>query len=304
MQLVVDGIVEHSAEVRTLALVPAGGDLPGYVPGSNLPVEWRTGRFNSYSLTGDGFEPAAYTISVRRQPDGDGGSLWMHQLRVGQTIRARQPVSEFPPVWSARRHLLLAGGIGVTPIVSHARSHARWNHDFEVHYVARDHVLAAELAAAAGDKLHLHGSRSDFATTLTDLLVRQPVGTHLYVCGPESMIDAVREAALAACWPSTRVHSEPFAVTLAPGEPFTVRTSRSGRRVQVAPDETVLSALDAAGLSVRSQCRRGFCGECLTGVVSGDVIHRDDYLEAADRDAGEQMLICVSRARGELVLDL
>ena len=122
-------------------------DLPAYAPGSNLPVEWRAGRFNSYSLTGDGYEPLNYEVSVRLSPESSGGSRWIHDLSVGDRVQALRPRDDFTPVWSARKHLLLAAGIGVKPILSHARSHERWSRPFEVHYVTREEVHVDDLTA-------------------------------------------------------------------------------------------------------------------------------------------------------------
>jgi ferredoxin-NADP reductase len=306
LDLAVDDVVEETSTVRTLSLVSTDGQrLPSYVPGSNLPVRWRPGRFNSYSLTGDGFEPCAYTVSVRLSAEGGGGSRWMHELRKGDRVAAMAPRADFPPVWIARKHLLLAGGIGVTPILSHARSHRRWGRDYEVHYVAREAAHLDELRNLDPARLHTYSSRGAFADALTSLMRTQPMGTHLYVCGPQAMIDAVLTAASDAFWPRSRIHYEAFELAeLDPGSPFTIAAERTGVSVEVASGVSALEALEEAGVVTKSLCRRGFCGECRTHVLAGRPVHRDEVLDEDDRERGEEILICVSRAEGELRLDI
>lgn len=306
LDLVVDDVVEETSTVRTLTLVPSDGQgLPSYVPGSNLPVRWRPGRFNSYSLTGDGFEPSGYTVSVRLSLDGAGGSRWMHELRMGDRVASLAPRADFPPVWIARKHLLLAGGIGVTPILSHARSHRRWGRDYAVHYVAREAAHLDELRNLDPARVHTYSSRGDFATALGPLLRTQPMGTHVYVCGPQTMIDAVLTAASDAFWPQSRLHHEAFELAeLDPGSPFTIAAERTGVSVEVPPGVSALEALEEAGVVTKSLCRRGFCGECRTRVLAGRPVHRDEVLDEEDRERGDEILLCVSRSEGELHLDI
>ena len=138
LRLVVADITRVAEDVRQLTLVPAGGGrLPSHPPGSHLGLRWRPDRVNSYSLTGDGDCPAAYTVSVLRTPASRGGSAWAHELRAGDPVDAVAPRSTFPVAARARRHLLVAGGIGVTPLLSHARWHIRWGGDFTLYYSCR-----------------------------------------------------------------------------------------------------------------------------------------------------------------------
>lgn len=306
IELVVIAVVRRSDDVVSLSLAPAADErLPSYAPGSNLPVRWREGRFNSYSLTGDGYHPTAYEISVRLDPAGGGGSARMHALVEGDTVWSLPPRDDFTPVWSARKHLLLAAGIGVTPILSHARAHQTWQRPFEVHYVTRGDVHLDDLFSLSDADVTLYSSRHEFSDALPELLGCQPMGTHLYACGPHAMIQSVREAAEAAFWPAARVHHEAFAVpALDAGPSFTINARRSSVIVEVPAGATALEALEGAGVPARSLCRRGFCGECAVKVLDGKPMHRDEVLDVDERAAGDQMLVCVSRGEGYVSLDV
>ncbi|WP_344956023.1 PDR/VanB family oxidoreductase [Actinomadura miaoliensis] len=309
MTLVVREAGTAAAGIRTLTLArPDGGVLPPYVPGSHLVVECGGERRNAYSLTGSGAASAAYRISVRCDPGGRGGSRWMHRLPVGATVRVSAPRSAFPPVATARRHLLIAGGIGVTPLLSHARAAAAWDRPFRMLYAYRPGCGAhvEELRELCGDRLgEFHGRRA-FLRAVRRELGRQPLGTHLYVCGPGGLIDAVCEAARDLGWPAERVHAERFSADdLDPGRPFTARLARSGRAIPVPAGVSLLEALEKAGVAVASMCRQGVCGECRVGVRAGRPEHRDLFLTPAERAAGDAVMCCVSRSLDEtLELDL
>lgn len=290
-------VVDTSLIADDVRRIRLAGELRSYTPGSHIDVLCGTDargrpRWNSYSLTGDGFQPEHYEISVRL---GSGGSRWMHQLRTGELLESGHPRSGFAPVHTARHHLLVAAGIGITPILSHFRAAETWRRSAEVHYVSRNAAHADDLGRA-----HVTGSRAEFWSTLD--LTDQPLGTHLYVCGPKPFMDEVSARARAAGWPRTRIHAEHFGATPATGEPFTAHLRRTGRTLHVAADETLLDALESAHVDVPSRCRRGVCGECVTPVISGDLLHHDLYL--ADTQRPTRITPCVSRARGAVELDL
>lgn len=279
--------------VRRIRLV---GELRSYTPGSHLDVlcgadERGRPRWNSYSLTGDGFRPEHYEIWVRL---GSGGSRWMHRLRPGDVVETGHPRSGFAPVHTARHHLLVAAGIGITPILSHFRAAQAWRRSVEVHHVSRD--------AAHADDLHGHisGSRDEFWRTLD--LTDQPLGTHLYVCGPKPFMDEVTTRARDAGWPPTRIHVEHFGASPATGEPFTAHLRRTGTTLQVGEGETLLDALRSADIDVPNRCRKGVCGECVTPYTAGDPVHSDLYLQPSEHPT--HITPCVSRARTNLTLDL
>lgn len=300
---------EHvAADIRMLRLRRAdGGTLPPFVPGSHVVVDCGDRR-NAYSLTGDGIEPEEYTISVLRRPDGDGGSVFLHGIEVGDVLRASGPRSAFPPVASAHHHLLVAGGIGITPLLSHVRAARQWGRSFRLYYAHRPGAGAhvAELRRLCGDRLREYTGRADLTRAVRAELRASPLGTHLYACGPGGMLDDVRDGAAEAGWPADRVHVERFAAAeLDPGAPFTVTLARSGTRVSVPSGVSLLEALEKAGTPVPNMCRQGVCGECRVSVVRGRPLHRDLYLSEAERAAADTVMCCVSRCQDqELELDL
>jgi ferredoxin-NADP reductase len=293
---VADGIVQ-----LTLA-APGGGRLPSHPPGAHLGLRWRPGRVNCYSLTSDGDAPEAYTVSVLRVPGSQGGSAWAHGLRAGDPVGAIAPRGTFPVAARARRHLLVAGGIGVTPLLSHARWHRRWGADFTLYYCARPGraAHAGELRALCGSRLRAYSGRGALWADLAPALRRQPLGTQLYVCGPPAMIDAVTGAARGAHWAGSRIRSEAFGAPAdGPRAPFRAALAATGRSVDVSAGETLLEALERAGAAVPSLCRSGVCGECRTPVAGGRVDHRDLVLSAAEKASGRWIMPCVSRAAGD-----
>ncbi|MBL7495706.1 oxidoreductase [Frankia sp. CNm7] len=302
LDLVVTAATEPVPGVRCLRLAAAGGgELPGFVPGSHLVVDCG-GRPNAYSLTSDGLEPTEYAISVLLVEDGAGGSRWAHErLDVGARVSARPPRSAFPPVARARRHLLVAGGIGVTPVVSHLRAARRRGQDARVLYLHRAGrgAHAADVRELAGDRAELFTDRRAFTARLDEALADQPLGAHLYLCGPAGLTDRVLAAAAARGWPASRVHTERFGPdALGPGDPFTVTLTRVGTTVAVPAGGSLLEALERAGVDVRSQCRRGVCGECRLPVTGGQPLHRDLFLSEEAKAAGDSLMPCVSRAAG------
>ncbi len=302
LELTVVGVDDRIPGIRGLTLARRdGGPLPSFPPGSHLAIE--CGRVvNAYSLTGDGLAPTHYAISVLECPNGSGGSRWVHQLRVGDTVAARTPRSGFAPVLRATKHLLVAAGIGITPMVSHLRSAHRWGREAELFYVHREgrgaHLDDVErLAAGAAATFTDRGS---FVAALGLALARQPLGTHLYVCGPGRFMADVTTLATDLGWPVSRIHLEHFGIAeFDPGLPFDVHLTATGDSFTVASGVSLLAALLARGHDIPNLCRQGVCGECRIGVTTGQVLHRDLFLTAAEREAGESLMCCVSRAAGD-----
>jgi dimethylamine monooxygenase subunit B len=288
-----------------------GGSLPGFSGGSHVVVEMQENggvRRNPYSLTSSPRDTSQYTISVRRHDDGRGGSLYMHRrVEPGMRMRISRPVNLFALDLRARKHLMIAGGIGITPFLAQTAQLGPAG-AFELHYCARSPSRAAysdELAARFGSRVRLYcgdrGERLDIA----GLLRRQPLGTHLYVCGPDRMIDAVREAAQAAGWPPETVHFEHFTAP-PPGRPFSATLAVSGITVDVGPEQSLLEAIEAAGVDPPYLCRGGACGQCETRVISHDgrFLHNDHWLSDEERASGGKIMPCVSRFEGRaLVLE-
>lgn len=306
--LVVDTVDTLTDGVRHLRFVdPDGASLPSFTPGSHVVVGCGTdpagrSRHNSYSLTGPEFEPDAYEISVRLDPAGRGGSRWVHDLQAGDAVEISLPRSAFAPVLTARHHLLVAGGIGVTPILSHVRAAAAWGRSFEVHYTFRpgDGPHLDELRELCGDRLHTYHDPGAFWAEIGPALLDRPLGTHLYACGPGVLIDELATRAVDAGWPPSRIHYEHFGVgALDAGRPFTLGLRRSGIEVPVPAGMSALDALEHHGVSVPNLCRQGVCGECRTAVIGGAVQHRDLYLTESEKSTNCHFMPCVSRADGD-----
>lgn len=304
LELEVTAVAETTPTIRTFTLAhPERKPLPSFVPGSHLVLECGP-AVNAYSLVGESTMPSAYMISVLRVDDGEGGSRWLHERHPGDRVTARPPRSLFAPMQRAQKHLLIAGGIGVTPILSHLRSAARWGQQVEVLYSHRGghgaHLKELEELAAGSESIILRcfTSRGEFLEELDGALGRQPISTHLYCCGPEAFMDTVCGAAEERGWPAGRVHIERFgADALDPGEPFDVVLTESGDTMKVPSGTSLLEVLEARGISVPNLCRQGFCGECRIPVTGGTPLHRDHYLEEDEKEANDSMMCCVSRAQ-------
>ncbi|GAY17465.1 PDR/VanB family oxidoreductase [Mycobacterium sp. shizuoka-1] len=304
LTLEVVGIDDRVPEIRTLTLArPDRTVLPSFTPGSHLVIQWPGGA-NAYSLTGETAAPREYVVSVLACPNGRGGSRWIHRdLCVGATVEAHSPRSAFAPVLRARRHLLIAAGIGITPMVSHLRSARRWGRDTQLLYVHRPGRGAyLDEVAALTDHASVFSDRAAFLAELPPALAGQPFGTHAYLCGPSQFIDDVVATATALGWPPSRIHVEHFGGDLAPGDPFEVELASNGEVFTVESGISLLEALAIHGHTVPSLCRQGVCGECRVPVRSGVVVHRDLYL--TDEERRGEMMACVSRGSGRLELGL
>ncbi|QIV83826.1 PDR/VanB family oxidoreductase [Mycolicibacterium frederiksbergense] len=298
LKLVVTAVDDRISGIRTLTLAdPEGTALPSFTPGSHIVLECG-GSANAYSLTGDGNSPMGYVISVLRCDDGAGGSRWIHdELALGDTVAASPPRSAFAPVLRARRHLLVAAGIGITPMVSHLRSARLWGRDVRLLYIHREGRAAyADTIAQLGGHASIHTRRADFTDELLVALADQPFGTHLYVCGPASFIEYVTVAAADLGWPASRIHLEHFGSdALDSGEPFAARVTSTGEEFVVDAGVSLLEELERRGFEVPNLCRRGVCGECRLPVAAGAITHRDLYLTDAEKKAGDALMACVSR---------
>ena len=300
--------------VKRFRIVAADGStLPEFSGGAHTVVTMRDGdrvRRNPYSLMGSPYDGSSYQISVLRTVNSRGGSVFMHdQVKKGSELAISQPVSLFPVDRRGRKHVLLAGGIGITPFVAMMMQLTREDLPFELHYANRSVDRGAyveDLRSIYGHRIHTYYDDRNEILPLARLLEGQPLGTHLYVCGPTGMIDWVLASARKEGWPDENVHSERF---LAPpsGKPFTVELLKSKKTFEVAEYQSVLEAVEAAGVDAPYLCRGGACGQCETQVVSctGSLKHNDHYLSDDEKASGKKIMICVSRIEGsKLVLDL
>ena len=285
---------------------------PTAAPGSHVDLHLPDGLVRQYSLTGGPDESERWSIAVQREPDSRGGSAWLHErLRVGDVLAASVPHNGFALRRDASDTLLVAGGIGITALVSMAKALHRAALPFELLHFARDagRFAFGEALDAMGGRVERLAGRSPGQTRarVAAALGTHAPGRHVYVCGPPALIDAVRTLAAAGGWPDESVHVEHFgnARPLSRDGAFEVALARSGVTLPVAAGETILEALRAHGMPMPSSCEQGACGTCRVDVVDGVPEHQDVYLSEAEKAAGRCMMVCVSRARGErLVLDL
>ncbi|WPG35984.1 cytochrome P450/oxidoreductase [Variovorax sp. EBFNA2] len=304
---VADGIV------RLRLVSPDGKPLPRWTPGSHIDVECGTPELSrQYSLCGDPDEAHALEIAVLHEPEGRGGSAWVHaNVKVGDRLRIRGPRNHFRLDESLAKAIFIAGGIGITPVSAMARRAKALGMDYELHYSGRSRATMAfvdELAALHGERLHVHAADEGRRNDLPALLATPVPGAQVYACGPLRMLEALE--ACCAAWPEGALRVEHFESTLATLDPskehaFEVELKDSGLVITVPPDQTLLTALRAANVDVQSDCEEGLCGSCEVRVLAGKVDHRDVVLTRSERDANTKMMACCSRAcEGRLVLEL
>ncbi len=301
-----------SSRVKRFTLVPVAGPAPAFSGGSHVGVVLETpaGTIrNFYSLVSSPYDQTCLQIAVQREPTSRGGSAFLHSaVHVGDTIGITPPRNFFPLVRTARRQLLIAGGIGITPFVSQVETLLRWGTPFSLLYLHRgpDAPFLAELRARIGGRLMAHDSARAGRIGIESLIESQPLGTHLAVCGPAALIDTVTTCTRALGWPAGNVHSERFSAgPAAETRPFVAHLARTGVEIPVGADSTLLDALESAGVAVPYSCRIGGCGTCEIPVTAGEIDHRDHCWSADDHADGTRLLACVSRAlNGKLVLDL
>lgn len=307
---------DEALDVRSFELIPTdGGTLPAFVPGSHIDVHLGPGLVRQYSLCGDPADTASYTIAVKNEPNSRGGSRAMHErVKEGEVLALSRPRNNFSLVTDAQHHLLVAGGIGVTPLLSMARHLSSAGVSFELQYFSRSiqHTAFHDLLSAAQykDKVVFHYALDPDAVRayLRRLLWHRPEGAHLYLCGPRPFMDLV-ETTAAPTWAPESVHLEYFSAdpsSLAgPRDTFKVRLSRSGGEYVIPAETSIVRALAEHGVNIETSCEQGVCGTCLTGVLQGKPDHRDVFLTDDEKAAGDKIMPCVSRSKDDfLVLDL
>lgn len=312
------GRISREAEgIQAYELLPTEGDtLPAFEPGAHLDVHVPGGFVRQYSLCNDATERHRYVIAVQRDANGRGGSRSLHDtVREGDVLTLGPPRNSFPLLF-ARSYVLVAGGIGITPLLCMARALQRQGADWRLHYCTRSPertaFLAELMAPPFTGRVHVHHDGGDPSQGLDvrSLLATRPPGARLYCCGPTGLMGAVREAVTTHLWPKEKVHFESFsaegtnaALGLEDAE-FEVTIRSTGQVLRVPRGQSVLNVLRRNGLKVPSDCEAGSCGTCLTRVCEGEPEHRDSFFTQEPAGAG-RMLVCVSRAKSrKLVLDL
>jgi phthalate 4,5-dioxygenase reductase subunit len=290
---------------------PTGGELPAFTPGSHIPVRVPNGSLRNYSLCSDPVDHSRYVIAVKREEGGRGGSISLiDNVQTGDIVEVLGPRNLFELTDSASSYIFVAGGIGITPIVSMVHwVRARDDKPFKLYYLTRNSQVTAFLADLNIEELkssvtiHHDDGAPENAFDLWPIF-EKPTKAHIYCCGPRPLIESVKD--MTGHWPINQVHFEDFGSDLvrprSDDKPFKVRLARSNTVLEIPVGTSILEIMRAHGLRAPSSCESGTCGTCKMRLIAGEVNHRDLVLTAAERV--DNIMICVSRAKNdELVLD-
>jgi len=295
-----------------LELESIGKPLPTHQPGAHIDVHLPNGLVRQYSLTNAPGKGSLYRIGVKLEPDSRGGSACLHEtVKEGDVLAISEPRNNFPLRRDAVKTILIAGGIGVTPLLAMAQTLRSNKLDYELHYFAQTdgHLAFPEVLHELGDAvvLHLGLSPDETSQALTVLLAGYERAMHIYVCGPGPMLEATRRIASGADWPDEAVHFEYFQNTIEvdSSSSFEVSLARSALTLEVPSGKTILEVLHDNGIALISSCEQGACGTCEVAVIEGEPEHQDVYLNDSEKLAGKRIMTCVSRAKSSrLVLDI
>lgn len=285
--------------------------LPDFTPGAHIDVYIRDGLIRQYSLTNAPGERDSYQIAVLKEVDSRGGSQSLHDdCIVGTRLKISAPKNHFPLADSPAPAVLLAGGIGITPLLAMAQHLSSENRPFVLHYFVRngDHIAFADTLAGYASQVvyHLGNEGGGARDALPGLIPELARDAHLYCCGPTGFMDSVRQLAKAAGYADEQIHQEYFGAELdTDGEPFLLELARTGKTLEVQPNETMADALAKVGIEVTMSCQSGVCGTCLTRVISGTPDHRDLVQTDSEKASNRAVTLCCSRSKSrKLVLDL
>jgi len=300
-----DGVIGFELAARN-------GHLPTFQPGAHIDLHLPNGMTRQYSITNGPGELMSYIIGVKQESTSKGGSkVLVETVREGDLLSISEPRNNFPLRRDAIRTVLIAGGIGITPLLSMARFLDKSSLPYELHYFTR----AGETTAFRSELEALHGKvifhtglpREQIAQTISDALGQWSMAQHVYVCGPGPMLETVRATAAAQGWPDESIHFEYFKndKVIDNSSSFDVELARSAMTLHVPSGKSIMEVMREAGLTVPSSCEQGACGTCLTTVIEGEVDHQDVYLNDSEKRANSCMMTCVSRAKSaRLVLDI
>lgn len=307
-----DNVLQIATDVKAFELTPLdGGQLPEFAPGDHVDVLIEPSVIRQYSVCN---RPGDRTLrlAVKLEESSKGGSCYMHSRQVGDVLAIGNPRNNFPLHWEATHHVLIAGGIGITPLLSMAHHLQARQRSIALHYFCRSFLSGAfieEIHEELGQyaSIHVNASPDDVASVVKAEVERSPSGTHLYTCGPVAMIDRVTEVAYRHL-PIPNVHKELFGARNKGNEghsQFRVRLARSGQTFNIQDGESIATVLRENAIDVPVSCQQGVCGSCLTRVVQGIPDHRDEVLSDEMRQQGDLIALCVSGSLSEeLVLDL
>jgi vanillate monooxygenase ferredoxin subunit len=305
---------DEAAGVISLELASDTSEaLPAFEPGSHIDVHITDGLVRQYSLCGDPHDLDKYTVGVLLEPQSRGGSKAIHEsFVVGKHLRISRPKNNFRLAEDATHSILVAGGIGITPILSMARYLLASGASFELHYCTRSiertafRSIVRSAPFMGSVTLHLSDGDPQHRFVAEQALASPSAGTHLYVCGPSGFMDHILRVAAGRGWPPNLMHREYFGVeTDKTGGMFYVRAARTGITVEIPGDKSIAEVLIACGVAVPLSCEAGLCGTCLTSVLEGVPEHRDVFQTDDEKSNNRSMTICCSRAKSSmLVLDI
>lgn len=306
-------IEKLTPRIKRFCLASAdGGRLASFSPGSHvaieIPLEQKIKR-NSYSLCSSPYQTNFYDLAVLLKEESRGGSEYLHQISTGTKLNIGFPKNNFCPNSLARKYILIAGGIGITPFISMLANFSIFNTPFELHYAAKSIKECAFynfLQQEYSNLVRFYFSDRKERLNLQQILKEQPLGTHVYLCAPPSLMSECSSVAQALGYPSSAIHRELFgAVKTNKVKPFTAVLAQSEKSIKVPKDKTLLEALEAAGISPNYSCRAGGCGACEVKVIEGKINHLDSYYSPEEKAEQNRILTCISRAKSkQLVIDM
>jgi len=315
LTLEVARIRQETPDTKIMELVSSdGGDLPAFAAGAHIDVFTGNDMRRSYSIASDPTDRRRYVIGVLRETEGRGGSAWMHEeVEQSDSLRVMPPLNNFPLQEDAAEHILIAGGIGISPVLAMGYRLRDLGAKFTLHYCTRSPEQTAfigEVDEVFGQNVVYHHDGGDITRgiDLNRVLSDRPEGAHLYVCGPAGLMDAA--VAAAAQWPTDSIHREYFSAVKAEkkwkNEAFEISLARHKKILTVPADKTILEVVREAGISIDSSCEDGLCSTCRTTLLNGNAEHRDAVLSEKEKNENRTIMICVSRAKGggRLVLDI
>lgn len=312
LRVKVKNIHETATDVKAIELSSINDQLPTFQPGAHIDLHLPNGMIRQYSLANATGQTDRYIIGVKREQVSTGGSSYIHDtLRIDDVVAISVPRNNFPMRRDAVKTILIAGGIGITPMLSMAQALHHSSIPFELHYFVQgqDHVAFKPILNSFQSSLHIYAALdpSQTQTKLADILAHYDNAYHVYVCGPGTMMDATRSIAESKQWPDEAVHFEYFKNSQSRDntKPFEVSLSRSGLTLPVPSGKSLLEVLRENNIDLPSSCEQGACGTCKVAVLQGEPLHQDVYLSETEKQRGNCMMTCVSRAKSQsLTLDI
>lgn len=316
MMVQVKSKVQEADDVVRFELVdPHGRELPAFTAGAHLDVQTDAEHMRQYSLSNAPSESHRYQIAVLREDNSRGGSVAMHdKVQEGDLIQISAPRNHFALDASAKHTLLLAAGIGITPLLAMAEQLHAEGRSFEMHYTAKTCSKMAFLndisASPYADKVHFYFTQEEGGArpNIADLASSPEAGTHLYVCGPNGFIDSVMETFKQSGWSGKQLHTEYFEgadIDTSTDRSFEVKLASSGEVYTIPADKTIAEVLIDNDVDLLTSCEQGICGTCVTRILEGTPEHRDLYFDEDEHAANDVFTPCCSRAKSKLlVLDL